>query len=54
MREIMAAVREPTRRLPGRSQAEECAKLRLEQQGTIELTLPEHMVSVSGLGDLLS
>lgn len=30
------------------------AKLRLEQDGKIELTLPEHTVSVTDLGDLLA
>ena len=30
------------------------AKLRLEQDGKIELTLPEHTVAVTDLGDLLT
>ncbi len=30
------------------------AKLRLEQEGKIELTLPEHTVAVTDLGDLMS
>ncbi len=30
------------------------AKLRLEQDGKIELTLPEHMVVVTDLGDVLA
>ena len=30
------------------------ARLRLEQDGKIELTLPEHTVSVTDLGDLLT